>query len=248
MITQYQFEAEIPGKLVPSSSWGYWLYSAIMQWLPPEVATQYHEQSLTPFNQSFVPQKDQRKGRWTITALTDEAEMVLFPIVEDCRQIYVKEISAALPLQLKSKQHIPNLETFLNLADALEDRHIHPIVFRTPCTFKSHERYQIFPSVSQILQSLISRWNAIAPGCAISDGDAIRMLEEQIWIRDYRLRGARYDMKGQRILGFCGTIWVQNRLPVPLLEIWKILLLFANYAGIGVKTSLGMGAVESGTV
>ena len=73
------------------------------------------------------------------------------------------------------------------------------------------------------------------------------MLEEQIWIRDYRLRGARYAMKGQRILGFCGTIWVQNRLPVPLLEIWKILLLFANYAGIGVKTSLGMGAVESGT-
>ena len=39
-------------------------------------------------------------------------------------------------------------------------------------------------------------------------------------------------------------ISVRNWLFVPFLEVWKALLLFGEYAGIGVKTALGMGGIS----
>lgn len=101
----------------------------------------------------------------------------------------------------------------------------------------------IFPDVHLILQSLLSKWNGVAPNMQVCDPDVLRMLEEQIWIRDYRLQTQRFELKAQKIPGFSGTIWLQNRLPAPLMEIWKGLLYFSTFSGLGVKTALGMGAV-----
>lgn len=48
-------------------------------------------------------------------------------------------------------------------------------------------------------------------------------------------------LKETKISGFRGTVTLSARLSPPLLELWRILLAFAPYAGIGIKTSLGMG-------
>ena len=70
------------------------------------------------------------------------------------------------------------------------------------------------------------------------------MLLEGIRICDYNLHTTRYLLKDNRIPGFIGSLRIDTHLSAPLLEIWKILISFSEYSGIGIKTALGMGGVK----
>ena len=43
---------------------------------------------------------------------------------------------------------------------------------------------------------------------------------------------------------FVGKVTLDSRLPVPLAELWRAILLWADYSGIGIKTALGMGGAN----
>ena len=86
------------------------------------------------------------------------------------------------------------------------------------------------------------------PDCAMEDADALRMLVAGLTLRRYRLTSRDYWLKGQRIPGFAGSVQISAWLPAPILELWRLLLAFAPYSGIGIKTALGMGAVETAMV
>ena len=161
-----------------------------------------------------------------------------------CQELFLREPACSLSLQLREKHSFPSGSDFLDCAQAQEDRRQHTIQFWTPTAFKHNEAYQIFPDIHQIFQSLVRRWNQVMPEYRLLDEDALHMLEKQLWIQDYRLQSRRFDLKGRRIPGFTGTICVRNRLPAPLLEVWKVLLLFGSYAGVGIKTTLGMGGIS----
>ncbi|MBM6926833.1 CRISPR-associated endoribonuclease Cas6 [Pseudoflavonifractor phocaeensis] len=240
----YQFEATTPEGIVAHSSWGYWLYSALNESVSPEMAEIWHQQISIPFSQYFYPERERNRARWNITVFSEEAENVLLPVLEQRQALFLREPACSLPLRIIEKRAFPSGSDFLDCAAALEDRRRHTIQFWTPTAFKHNETYQIFPDIHQMLQSLVRRWNQLMPEYPLLDEDALRMLETQIWIQDYRLQSRRFDLKGHRVPGFIGTIWVRNRLPAPLLEVWKVLLLFGVYAGVGIKTALGMGGIS----
>jgi len=102
----------------------------------------------------------------------------------------------------------------------------------------------IFPQESLILQSLISRWNVSFPEAPMDDEDAFQALLRGIHIVDYNLHTTRYPMKQVRLPAFQGRISIETRLPAPMMALWTTLYSFAPYAGIGVKTTLGMGGVS----
>lgn len=70
------------------------------------------------------------------------------------------------------------------------------------------------------------------------------MLESGIYIRDYTLKTVRYHLKNVYIPAFVGKVTLDSRLPVPLAELWRAILLWADYSGIGIKTALGMGGAN----
>ena len=241
---RYQFEATIPEGIVAHSSWGYWLYAALNELVPSETAEVWHQQNSMPFSQYFCPERAQGRARWNITVFSKEAEAALLPVLEQRQELFLREPACSLPLRILEKRAFSSGSSFLDYAAELEDRGRHTIQFWTPTAFKHNETYQIFPDVHQIVQSLVRRWNQVMPEYPLLDEDALRMLEAQIWIQDYRLQSRRFDLKGHHVPGFTGTIWVRNRLPAPLLEVWKVLLLFGEYGGIGIKTALGMGGIS----
>ncbi len=71
------------------------------------------------------------------------------------------------------------------------------------------------------------------------------MLTAGLTISRYRLHSQEYRIKGQRINGFSGSVEIYAKLSPPMQELWKLLLEFAPYGGIGIKTALGMGAVTT---
>ena len=244
MITQLSYHVTVPDGIVPSSSWGYWLYAALMDLIPGALAERCHQPGMTPFSQYFLPGRDRRTARWTVTALTQEAEEELIPRLEQCTEVNLRELSCRLALSVQERHTFSHVQDFLAHAEGLPDRGCHTLQIVTPTAFKHNGRYQMIPDVHQILRSFVQKWNQVAPRYALSDDDALRMLEERLLIRDYRLKSCRFDLKSQRIPGFQGTLWLQNHLPAPLMELWKVLLLFSNYAGLGIKTALGMGGVS----
>lgn len=61
----------------------------------------------------------------------------------------------------------------------------------------------------------------------------------------HRLRDRTYYLKGRAIPGFTVELTLDNRLGGFHRQLTDALLLFSAYAGIGIKTALGMGGVET---
>jgi CRISPR-associated endoribonuclease Cas6 len=118
------------------------------------------------------------------------------------------------------------------------------LLFQTVTSFKQNGRYVLFPQERLILQSLMMRWNEAFPMCPLDDADAFQAMLAGIQIGDYNLRTSRFLLKGVRIPGFVGSCRMDVKLALPLQELWHTLLAFADYAGIGIKTGLGMGGVR----
>ena len=65
-----------------------------------------------------------------------------------------------------------------------------------------------------------------------------------VYITDYKLQTLRHSLKQTRIPSFIGKVVLDVRLPAPLAEVFRTLYCFAPYAGMGIKTALGMGGVQ----
>ena len=62
--------------------------------------------------------------------------------------------------------------------------------------------------------------------------------------RSFGLHDQTYYLKGNSIPGFVGELTLENRLDGFHRELANALLYFADFAGVGIKTTLGMGGVE----
>ena len=94
------------------------------------------------------------------------------------------------------------------------------------------------------MQSLITRWGICFPDMPLDDAEALEAMLRGLHIVDYRLQTLRHPLKQTRIPSFVGRIVLEARLPAPLMEVFKTLYCFAPYAGLGIKTALGMGGVQ----
>ena len=122
---------------------------------------------------------------------------------------------------------------------------LHRLRFCTPTCFKSVGQYLPLPTTRLIVQSLMKKWNGCISECPIEDedGQGMETLAAGLRPRDFQLRSRTYYLKGNSIPGFVGELTLENRLNGFHRELADALLLFADFAGIGIKTTLGMGGV-----
>ena len=73
------------------------------------------------------------------------------------------------------------------------------------------------------------------------------MLADGLRISDYALRSTGFRLKETVIPGFTGRLTIRSLLSPPLAELWSTLLSWAEYSGIGIKTTLGMGGASIDT-
>ena len=117
--------------------------------------------------------------------------------------------------------------------------------FSPPTSFKRDGAYILLPESVLILQSLLLRWNAFCPDIRIEEDNLAQELASHIHLTRYALRSAAYSVEGYNIRGFRGQIALRFTGSDMVRRILGTLLAYAPYAGIGIKTALGMGAVET---
>jgi CRISPR-associated endoribonuclease Cas6 len=118
--------------------------------------------------------------------------------------------------------------------------------FLSPTTFRLAESRLMMPLPLPhlVFQSLEQKWNTFA-----YDGIWIDWPEFDrcVSIATHRLRTASVNMGGYRQVGFVGNVEyiIDRDVPPKMLEAIHILAGFARYAGVGAKTTMGMGVAVS---
>lgn len=241
MITQYRFSVESEQGKLPSF-FAYRMYSWLLEQISREAGEELHQQGETPVSQSLYYDRETGKNIWIVNLLSEQTESILTPILDKVEEIKLHTDTLTLKKEGITVVSSPT-ELILSARTSSEERKRTELIFLTPTAFKKDGRYEIFPTVHLILQSLVNKWNVTCPDFPIADTDALEALERGLSIVDYNIRSTRYPLKNTKIPGFVGMIRIESRLSAPLEELWQVLLSFAGYSGVGIKTTLGMGGV-----
>lgn len=214
----------------------YPLYAALLQQGDQGFAASAHLEAVTPVGQFLYG------NIWSVSLLGEESIAALGPVLDAAKSFYLRRIQAPVEIAEKQVEQIESVEELL-AQPALQR---FTLALRTPVAFKSNGVYQLLPTQHLVLQSLISKWNGcFADDCPIEDeGSGLETLAAGLVYRGAELHTRDFSLKRAFIPGATGALDVENRLQGFHRLLAAALLRFGCFAGLGVKTALGMGGVE----
>lgn len=220
----------------------YPLYAWLLSQISESAGEQLHEPGARAVSQHLWRNPQTGDTWWIVNLLNDETAKLFQPILESQDQARLHQ--GFIPFVSRQIEQLTDAHALVQRAQQMPQTERFALDLVTPTAFKQDGRYVIFPQESLLLHSLVSRWELSFPDVPLSDPDAIQALQRGLHIVDYRLHTLRHALKQTRIPSFVGRIVLEARLPAPLMEVFKTLYCFAPYAGLGIKTALGMGGVH----
>ena len=211
------------------------LQGVIMENIDNEYADILHTQGYNPYSQ-YVYTKD-NKVIWCINTLDEKAYDDKFnEFTIKNRETPIKVIEKRL--QKKSKNSF--LEEFYNVKG---DKYYN-IQFITPTSFKSNGRYMIFPDLRLMYKSLMKKYSAASTDMDMYDEDTLERLIESSEITRYRLQSTVFPLEGVVIPSYKGSLSIRLNGNDTISRYARLLFSFGEYSGIGIKSSIGMGALK----
>ena len=238
MITQYQLLLEPHQPCRTQQEWGYRLYAALLEEVGNPIAADVHQDSISPISQ-YIATLDGYPC-WTVNLLNEEWEQAAGEVLQKKNDFFLKKDQLSLVVRERRMRTISDVEGLF-----LKSGEQHKLQFQTPAAFKSKGKYITLPTQRLILQSLIKKWNGCLVDCPIedTDGEGLDALAVGLRVTQFRLQNQTYHLKGNHIPGFIGSLVLENELSGFHRKLADALLYFSEFAGIGIKTTLGMGGV-----
>ena len=221
-----------------------------------EIASKLHEQEeLRPFSISPLLEGHElkegycfvspgRKVAFRLTMLNEEilgtAVSALFFVMAEDQILYLSKKPISIErIEVRD-------EEFTSFSKLLKDALPHlkvTLEFVTPTSFRSDGAQSLFPDPRLVFSSLLRRWNAFSeiklPQDYIENFSSIR-------VSNYDLRTELVQFSRYKMIGFKGR--TEFELPKDSGESFQravnALADFAPYAGVGVKTTMGMGQAK----
>ena len=115
--------------------------------------------------------------------------------------------------------------------------------FASPCAFSlGDRRFALFPEPLLLWDSLVRSWNRYAPEVLQVDKVALReFVTQQVSVSDYELHTGKAVFATHAQKGFMGSCTYQVKSLQGCTPQLAALAEFARYAGVGSKTTSGMG-------
>lgn len=117
--------------------------------------------------------------------------------------------------------------------------------FTTPTAFAQQSIHLPLPVPALMFRSWLERWNHFAPVYLGSD-ELITYLSQYIILKHHQIKTRSFQLHRGYVNGFIGDVTLQviNRADPLLANVANLLVHYAQFAGTGVKTRLGMGQTE----
>ena len=246
MLILYEAQLRLPDGARAPSSMGSILHGALIEQLPGDYADYLHTENLRPYSQSIRWDRERERVIWRIGTLDRTAGEIIGAVLQSLEHIHLRQKGYTVDVQniqcVEERSYQDIADEYFRAETAPRGAEIH---FLTPTSFKQGGAYIILPESALILQSLLARWNRFCPDIRIEEDDLAQTLAAHTRLTRYALRSAAFSVVGYSIRGFRGQIALQFTGGDMVRRILGTLLAFAPYAGLGIKTALGMGAVET---
>ncbi|ACK68977.1 conserved hypothetical protein [Gloeothece citriformis PCC 7424] len=214
------------------------IHALFFKWLAQgnsALAEQLHQQDIVPFTLSSRPLSPY-KIQIKITLLQS---ILLSPLLWGISQNLGGELLiAGVSCWLERQIVILASTTYEKLAQVPTQNSI-TLQFLSPTSFKQQKQIQLFPSLKLVFDSLLKKWNYFAPQTY-----QFASIEWEEFVSAFDLKTLALKLEGGTELGTQG--WIKYSFSNPeQARIASILAQFAFYAGIGRKTTMGMGYAQS---
>lgn len=218
------------------------LHGVIMENISTEYADELHNNQLNPYSQYLT--KDNNQWCWVVSAVGKEAIENIINVLNNASfsSFRLKHKNNALITIVKKELNTVSINELTSIS--IDDTKTIKINFSSPTAFKSNGIYINFPDVYLIYNSLIKKISKFVSSVSVNDEETMQQLVESTRISSYNLKTASFNLEGRKITGFVGTITLYIKGPSIMKSYAKMLFKFGEYLGIGIKASLGMGAIN----
>jgi len=205
-----------------------------------DYASYLHQLSFNPYSQHCV--REDGSLAWKIRTLTNEAA---YYIIEPLRAASGCELRAGKANfeVVKTSLETTSLSTLLNTMNEPCDPKVQ-VRFVTPTAFKSQGAYVIMPTVRLMLQNLLMHFGQVYNDDKESLSGMAEDVDQRVKVLSYNLRSNYFEHVAsgkKRVPAFVGSMTLGLRDAGDAGPLVSTLLKFGEYAGMGVKTSMGMG-------
>ena len=215
---------------------------ALMEIISPEYAEQMHSGGLNPYSQYLKREKDD--WYWTIQTVTQEAKEEIIDRLNtnEFTSLFLKHNEMKIEIEEKNLTTVP-------MRDLLQDFYfqdkprIIEITFLTPTSFKQRGMYLIYPDLRCLYQSLMRKYG-MARQEEMDSEETLEQLVNKSTVVQYNLKSCYFYLEGVKIPAFSGKIKIKIAGPQTMVNFAHLLCEFGEYSGVGVKTAIGMGAME----
>ena len=242
----YLFEVPLafPEGVRVVSSMGSVFHGALMEQLPEEVAAHLHAEELRPYHQSILFTRE-RGAVWRFGVLDEGLYCLLWYIFSERAELELRQKGFSVALGEPRLLQETSEEALADAAFAGDEvLRSAACQFLTPTSFKRDGVYQMFPDTQLILQSLLGRWRRFSEQVRLDEQDLAARLAPACRISSYRLQSAPFSLERHTICGFRGQLRLYFAGNEMVRRLLRLLFSFAPFAGVGIKTALGMGAVD----
>lgn len=217
----------------------------LMSQLDQEIVSALHEPHLNSY--TIHVEKVKNEIHFIVTILNKDLEEAFREVLLDSELEKIELIARSKnPFMIKEinvkKVSVKELTDIFYQKDASQD---FTLTFLTPTSFKSEGAYVFIPDIRLILQSLMLRYTLLIEGNSAIDKELLDNLCEETNIVSYRLSSYYFPIHKSFIPGFIGDIKIRCKGNQTLINYLNMLLEFSSYSGVGIKTSLGMGAMTA---
>lgn len=215
-------------------------HGALMEMLPKEYGEHLHHSQLHPYTQHL--EMREKEWYWIVCCLEEmSVQYIIRDVLFNLEFLEIRKRNLQVHIVGKQYHEIRQKE-LLNHFYEMQGRRYTELHFLTPTAFKQRGRYIFYPDIRCIYQSLMNKYDAVAKEESMIDEEALTQLYENTQIIRYDLKSVYFYLEGVKIPAFIGKVTIKMAGTQTMANFAHLLFEFGTYAGIGIKTALGMGA------
>lgn len=228
---------------------GPYLQGFLMEAIDKGYAGSLHALPFNPYSQYCRREVASGALEWRVNALTDEAAQQIIDPLRTLDQVEVRRHGIKLAV-LRQTMETVSLKSLTDIIREKTDEERRPkayMRFMTPTAFKCQGRYVFMPTVRLVLQNIFMHYSQVYEGNCEIDTETLSYIDQHVHMTSYNLRScyfANVADERRKIPSFIGTMSLRITGPSTLVGLVRMLLRFAEFSGVGIKTSMGMGGVS----
>lgn len=213
------------------------LQGVLMERIEPCWADRMHSAPFNPYSQYCIAEGS--SVIWVVNTLTSEAYDAITKPLLYSTNLRIRKLDLSVSCGTPQQSRLSRCD----LADVIHgsDARTFTLKFVSPAAFKSGGAYQTIPSMRLVYQNLLMHYGQVFNADHESDPETVDYLSSHTRVVRYRLHSQTFSLSGKKIPSFMGFMTVSVGGPKTLRGLAHMLFRFGGFAGVGIKTSMGMG-------